>query len=39
MGHSSVAVTQNVYGHWSAAAEEREIAKLDAALAARGLTL
>lgn len=39
MGHSTVAVTQNVYGHWSTKAEEAEIARLDAALEEKGLVL
>ena len=31
MGHSSTAVTQNVYGHWSDEAAQREIARLEEA--------
>ena len=39
MGHSSTAVTQNVYGHWSDDAAQREIARLEEAGAFGAVTL
>jgi integrase len=33
LGHSTVQVTQNVYGHWSRSARKAEVAKLAEAFA------